>query len=94
MFRQLREDGGSLKTAGIVGGSAMFLIILGGFGMLARLEIHGGFPGWIYAKLALWVVATLALGAALRRKMPSAEVPRAFLTIGTLAAIFALWKPF
>jgi hypothetical protein len=38
-------------------GVALLLILVGGFGMLARLEI--GFPGWIVAKLLVW----LALGA-------------------------------
>lgn len=96
LYRQFREEGGpgSLKSAGYFGGVGMFLILLGGFGMLARLEIHGGFPGWIYAKLALWTIAALMLGAVLRQKLGGGAVSHAFFIVGAAAGFLALWKPF
>lgn len=40
-------------------GAAMFLILLAGFGMLARLGISGSWPLWVWIKIVIW----LALGA-------------------------------
>lgn len=40
-------------------GTAMFLILLAGFGMLARLGISGSWPLWVWIKIVIW----LALGA-------------------------------
>lgn len=47
------------KQAMVTHGVGLFLILLGGFGMLARMGLVGGLPGWVYGKLAIW----LALGA-------------------------------
>lgn len=47
------------RTLAITHGLGIFLILLGGFGMLARLGITGDWPWWISVKLLIW----LALGA-------------------------------
>ena len=39
----------------IAHGLGMFLILLGGFGMLARLGIHWPWPNWIIIKFAVWI---------------------------------------
>ena len=76
-------------------GLGLFLILLGGFGMLARLEIvQGGLPGWIGFKLAMWV----AIGGllALPYRVPDAS-RLLWLTgplLGLLAAWAGLYKPF
>lgn len=75
-------------------GVGLFIILLGGFGMLARLGINAGFPGWIWTKLAIWIV----LGAlvALPVRFPALARPLWLLVpiLGTLAAYMALYKPF
>ena len=48
------------KVLGITHGVGLFLSLLGGFGMLAKLSIHWPWPLWIVIKFAVW----LALGAA------------------------------
>lgn len=40
-------------------GLAMVLILIGGFGMLARLGIHGGWPAWIWIKLGIWLLVAV-----------------------------------
>ncbi len=55
------------KRLGIAHGAALVLILVGGFGMLARLD--EGFPGWAMAKVGIWLVAA---GLIALRKRPSA----------------------
>ena len=44
-------------------GAGVLLILVGGFGMLARLGfMHGAnFPVWLWVKLAVWVAAAVLL---------------------------------
>lgn len=83
------------KSLAILHGLGMVFLLVGGFGMLARLGIvHGGLPVWVYLKLAIW----LALGGSmtLARKKANVGMPLLLLWIflGGLAAAIALYKPF
>ncbi|UCC24523.1 MAG: hypothetical protein JSU98_12385 [Gemmatimonadales bacterium] len=76
-------------------GAALFLILLGGFGMLARLDVSQGLglPGWIWAKLGIWA----ALGAILAARRSSPMAARAVVAVpllAVLAGLVALTKPF
>ncbi len=78
-------------------GGGLFLVLLGGFGMLARLGIAragiAAFPGWLWAKLAVW--ATLGAVMLLPYRRPAWGMPTLLLApllIG-LATYFALYKP-
>ncbi|MCP4870672.1 MAG: hypothetical protein GY898_18370 [Proteobacteria bacterium] len=53
------------KIIGITHGAGMIGVLVGGFGMLARLGLDG-LPGWIYAKLGLWFVVGAVMGVAMR----------------------------
>ena len=44
------------KLAGVVHGVALLLILVGGFGMLARLGLGAGWPLWVWLKLVIWLV--------------------------------------
>jgi hypothetical protein len=85
------------KRLVIAHGVGLFLILLGGFGMLARLDIThqlGGLPGWIWAKLALWTV--FVAGVTVARRRPDWCGPLLVLTpiLAFLAGTIALTKPF
>ena len=93
----LSTDGGASdrrmrRLVALSHGIAMLLILTGGFGMLARLDI--GMPGWVFGKLAVW----LALGAmlALARRLVGAA--RALWLAVPVLALIAAWlaytKPF
>ena len=73
----------------------VFLILLGGFGMLARLGIVRGtsWPGWVWVKVGVWGV--LALAAVLPYRFPRTSLPLLFLLplLGGLAAYMAIYKP-
>ena len=82
------------RKASMIGhGIGMFLILLAGFGQLARLEIIGSFPGWVWVKLAIWV-GVAALPFFLSRRPALARLTWG-LTIGlvALAAVMAIFKP-
>lgn len=90
-----RADNPQRKLMGIAHGIALFLILLGGFGMLARLDVmHSSLPGWVYAKLAIWTLVAAA-PALLYRGPPLAwAVLFAAPALALLAAAIALYKPF
>ncbi|HEX3158113.1 MAG TPA: hypothetical protein VHQ45_06325 [Gemmatimonadaceae bacterium] len=76
-------------------GVGAFLILLGGFGMLARLGVmHGsGFPGWLWVKIGVWVL--VAILVILPYRKPSLARPMLFVlpVLGALAAYMAIYKP-
>lgn len=80
------------KIAGWTHAIAFLLLLVSGFGMLAKLKV--GFPGWVIAKLAIWV----ALGGiiALPRRKPELAWAWWILSalLGGLAAYFGVMKPF
>ena len=82
------------RQLGMVHGLGMLFILVGGFGMMARLGLTSGLPGWIIAKLVIWLV----IGSAMTVIYRGASVARAYLLalpfIALLAAFFALYKPF
>jgi len=76
-------------------GLGVLLILVGGFGMLARLGFQHGamFPGWLLVKLVVW--ATLAAVVVLPYRRPSLARPvyLALPVLGGLAAAMAIYKP-
>ena len=74
-------------------GVGLLLMLTGGFGMLARLGLVNGLPGWVYIKLALWLLLGAMVGFA--KRMKNAWLLSAILvSIVVSAASFALYKPF
>lgn len=86
---------GSRRSVMALHVAGLFLILLGGFGMLARLGIvHGtSWPGWIWAKVIIWL--TLGAVAALPYRFPRAARPLLLVVpvLGGLAAYMAIYKP-
>ena len=92
--------GHDLKASGQKGqlmalhGVGLVLVIVAGFGQLARLGIsHSGIPGWVWMKVVLWLI--LGLVPLWIRKSP--KVARPLLLVLPLlvlaGAYLALYKP-
>lgn len=81
------------KKAAMIHGIGLFLVLLGGFGMLARLGITDGLPGWIHLKLGLW--AGLAALMIVVKRIPKAAAIAwaATIALAWLAGYVALYKP-
>lgn len=89
-----RESNAGRKLVGALHGVALFIILLGGFGMLARLGIVTGWPGWVWVKLGVWVVLPV-LGTLPYRKPATAKaVLLALPLVGAFTAWVAIYKPF
>jgi hypothetical protein len=75
-------------------GLGLFLILLSGFGLLARLGLAREMPTWAYVKLAIW--GTLALFVSLLKRKGHLGWPiyLTLLTVLLFAAYTATYKPF
>ena len=79
------------KISGLTHGIALIVILVSGFGLLARYQL--GFEAWVWVKLLIW----LALGAsvALIRRMAKQSTLWwwALPLLGVLAAYLGVFKP-
>ena len=89
-----KQTSGALRTIAMAHGIGVFVVLLGGFGALARLGMKDGLPGWILVKLAIWLVVAGLVAVPYRK--PELAKP-IFWLLPVLAAVaigMALWKPF
>jgi hypothetical protein len=82
------------RPGAITHGVGMVLVLVGGFGMLARLRIFWPWPGWIVGKIIIWLV--LGVLIAVIGRAPTLAKPLWWITIAlaAMAAYLALNKPF
>ena len=84
---------GNRRLVMILHGTAMFLLLLGGFGALAKLGISWPWPGFVMVKFGIW----LFLGFAprlIRKAGTDALWWTLVLGMASLAAYMGLYKPF
>lgn len=77
-------------------GLGAFLILLGGFGLLARLNFPHGepFPGWLWAKLAVWLAVAAIVMLPYRKPDAARPMLVAVPLLAVTAAWMAVYKPF
>lgn len=95
MTEGTRDVRSARRLLAIMHGIGAFLVLLGGFGMLARLGIVQGasFPGWIWVKLVIWAVVAAALFVPYRRPAWARPLLLAVPVLIALAAYMAIYKP-
>jgi hypothetical protein len=91
-----KQTNSARKLISVSHGVGLLAILVGGFGLLARLGVIGGsgFPGWVWAKLAIWVLVGGLLVVPYRRPDLARLVFIAVPVLGGLAAWLAIFKPF
>jgi hypothetical protein len=91
-----RGAGAGPRLAMALHGIALFVVLLGGFGLLARLGImHGmSWPGWVWAKLGIWVLLGAAVVIPKRKPEWGAALLVLLPALGGVAAWLAIFKPF
>jgi FtsH-binding integral membrane protein len=82
------------KPVAITHGIGMVLVLVAGFGMLARAGIFWPWPGWVIGKIIIWLV--LGVLVAVIGRSPALAKPLWWITIAlaAIAAYLALNKPF
>ena len=91
-----KKENASYRTLLILHGVGALIALTGGFGLMARIGVTHGqiFPGWIWAKLVLWVL----LGGLIALPYRNRALARALLWIlplvGLLGAYLGNYKPF
>lgn len=84
----------SRKFAAITHGIGMFLALVGGFGLLARLGIVSTWPTWVIIKLLVWLGLGIMPFFIYRRKSLSKTYWFSIFVLAGLAAYMAIYKPF
>ncbi|MCB9531892.1 MAG: hypothetical protein H6698_06670 [Myxococcales bacterium] len=73
-------------------GVALAVILVAGFGMIAKLGV--GFPGWVLVKLVIWLLLGAAIAPLSRWAGKGGTVAIGVFVLGALAAWLAVAKPF
>ena len=82
----------SLRGYAALHGVALLLVLLGGFGMQAKGQL--GFPGWMIAKIAIWLGMGFALVVFKRRLLPPRIALILVFALGIAAAYLGIYKSF
>lgn len=83
------------KQAGIAHGIGLFIILLGGFGMLARLGVTGfPWPIWVWVKFGIWFLFGGLVALVVRKPAVAKTMWLVIPILGLLSAYFAVMKPF
>lgn len=80
------------RLVGITHGVALLLLLVTGFGLLAKLGL--GLPGWAWAKLGVWLVMGAIVTLARRSAAAAGAIWWLLPLLGVLAAWLAIFKPF
>ncbi|MDX1502117.1 MAG: hypothetical protein R3325_07125 [Thermoanaerobaculia bacterium] len=88
-----RDDNPLRKALGAAHGVGLLLLLVAGFGMLARLQLSFA-SGWLWAKIAIWLVLGFATMLPYRSRSLARWSVVIFPLLGLAAAYLARFKPF
>lgn len=81
------------KVVSVTHGLGMLLVVVAGFGMLARLGIHWPWPTWVWGKVAVWVLLGALIVPARRSAGMAPGVWWIVILLAAVAAYLAIHKP-
>ncbi|HVS13316.1 MAG TPA: hypothetical protein VMV46_05305 [Thermoanaerobaculia bacterium] len=82
------------KLTGALHGAGLLVILVAGFGALAKLGFGASFPGWVWAKAAIWLLFAGAVAVPYRAPHLAKHLLWLLPALGALAGYLALYKPF
>jgi uncharacterized membrane protein SirB2 len=88
----LKADNKVRKAVAISHGVGLLLILISGFGMLAKLGFTGIPPFWALVKFGIWLFIGAALFLAYKKPAMATKLWALCVALGCLASIFALYK--
>lgn len=86
------EDRAIRRLGAITSGIGLFLLLLGGFGLQAKMAL--GWPTWFILKFIIWVVLGGMIVVINRKPELSQKLWWITLVLGTVAIVLASTKPF
>lgn len=91
----IASKGGAKTRVLSTHGTALVILLITGFGLMAKLGIGhgGGFPTWIVLKGLLWIVLGGAIAIAKRGGVTGVAAWWSLPALGALAAYLAIFKP-
>ena len=88
-----KEQNTNRKLVGIMHGIGLVLILLGGFGMLARLGLQIS-SGWIIIKILIWIALGGMTGIAYKKPGAAKTLWFVVALLGLIAVALVVYKPF
>ena len=88
-----RNDNPLRKALASAHGIGLVLLLVAGFGMLARLQLSFG-SGWLWGKIVIWLVLGFATMLPYRSPALARWAVVVFPLLGLAAAYLARFKPF
>ncbi|ETX04168.1 hypothetical protein [Candidatus Entotheonella palauensis] len=82
------------KGLGITHGIGLVLVLVAGFGLLARIGVSWPWPGWVYIKVIIWLIFGGLSAVAYRMGSKGQGLWYVMIVLGGLAAYLAVYKPF
>jgi hypothetical protein len=81
------------KLGSIAHGVALTVILVAGFGLLARLHLMASIPIWVWLKMGLWLALALIVIPIRRKPEWATALWLLAPVLGGLAVWAAVWKP-
>jgi hypothetical protein len=85
-------NAGLRRLGAMTSGIGLFLTLLGGFGLLARLGY--GWPGWVLVKIGIWLVLGFLIVVVNRKPQLSQVLWWVTLVLGLVAILMVVLRPF
>jgi hypothetical protein len=82
------------RPVAITHGIGMVLVLVAGFGMLARIGVPWPWPGWVIGKIIIWLVFGVLIAVIGRSPGLAKSLWWITIALAALAAYLALNKPF
>lgn len=86
-------DKGTRIGLAMIHGLGMAFILVGGFGMLAKLGYMVDIPTWAYIKFAIWLLLGASMVMAKRKAQWGLPLLIFWILVGTYAAYLGVYKP-
>ena len=89
-----RDSNRARALVAITHGFGLLLMLVAGFGMLARLGSMGaGLPGWVWVKVVIWLLLAVSIVVPYRKPEWSKAMWFALPILGLIAAYSVLYRP-
>jgi hypothetical protein len=85
---------GWARSLGMLHGIALILVLVAGFGMLAKGGYAFPWPGWVWVKLGIWVLIGGSAALIARKPRAARSLWWGVWLLAALAAFMAQYKPF